>query len=208
MIRCTQVIARNAPTKLESRGECQAGSKAAEADRDVLSDTTSAADSITLDQTSRHRRRLKMVSDGGIAFLLDLAEATQLCDGDHLLLDDARRILVRAEPEPLYEVRGHSSHHLLGLTWHMGNRHLPTQIMKDHLRIRRDPVIARMLELLGGEVRDIEAAFDPQGGAYDASTSVAHTHASQPGQTHNQPHDHTPAQHSMDHNHTMDQEHR
>ena len=37
-----------------------------------------AADTITLDETARNRRRMAMTSDGGISFLLDLPEARLL----------------------------------------------------------------------------------------------------------------------------------
>ena len=43
---------------------------------------------ITLAYGERHRRRIKMEADNGEAFLLDLAEATQLADGDGLKLED------------------------------------------------------------------------------------------------------------------------
>ena len=43
---------------------------------------TTAADTITLDESARHRRRMAMVSDDGIAFLLDLPEALLLFSGD------------------------------------------------------------------------------------------------------------------------------
>ena len=134
---------------------------------DGRADPAEPAGTVTLDETDRHRRRMAMSSDEGIDFVLDLELATLLRDGDRLVLDDGRRIVVRAAPEALYEVRARDAHHLLRLAWHMGNRHLPTQLMADHLRIRRDPVIGDMLIGLGGELREVEAGFDPEGGAYD-----------------------------------------
>lgn len=127
---------------------------------------------ITLDETARHRRRMMMVSDpmadgSTIQFLLDLAKAQLLRHGDGLVLEDGGVIEVRAAPEALYEVHGKNTHHLLILTWQLGNRHLPSQIMKDHIRIRADHVIKDMLEGLGAMVTEIDDAFDPEGGAYD-----------------------------------------
>ncbi|MBO0904041.1 urease accessory protein UreE [Jiella sonneratiae] len=127
---------------------------------------TTEADTITLDETARHRRRMAMVSDGGIAFLLDLAEATLLRDGDAIALDNGQVIVVRAKPEPLFEIRGRDAAHLLALAWQIGNRHLPAQIFADSILIRRDTVIRTMLEGLGATVGETEAAFDPEGGAY------------------------------------------
>ncbi|KAB0679286.1 urease accessory protein UreE [Aureimonas leprariae] len=125
-----------------------------------------AADTITLDETQRHRRRMAMVSDGGIAFLLDLADARLLREGDAIVLDDGRLVRVIAKPEPLYAVRGRNAAHLLSLAWHLGNRHTPAAIMADHLLVRRDPVLREMAVGLGGSVEEVEAPFDPEGGAY------------------------------------------
>lgn len=133
------------------------------------------ADTITLDETARHRRRMKMVSDNGIEFLLDLAEARLLRHGDGLLLDDGRIIEVRAAPEALYEVRGRDSRHLLALSWQIGNRHLAAQILTDRILIRQDHVIREMLEGLGATVTETNAPFDPEGGAY-GDAHAAHDH--------------------------------
>ncbi len=124
------------------------------------------ADCITLDESQRHRRRMAMVSDGGIAFLLNLSQARLLRAGDAIVLADGRLIEVRAKPEALYAVRGHDARHLLTLAWHLGNRHLPAAIEADRILIRRDHVIADMVKGLGGSVEEIEAAFDPAAGAY------------------------------------------
>jgi urease accessory protein len=135
------------------------------------------ADTITLDETARHRRRMKMMSDNGIEFLLDLAEARLLRHGDGLELDDGRVIEVRAEPEDLLEVRGRDARHLLALAWQIGNRHLAAQIEPGRILIRRDHVIRDMLEGLGATVAETSAPFDPEGGAYgDAHAAHDHGH--------------------------------
>lgn len=143
------------------------------------------AGTITLDETARHRRRVKMVSDNGIEFLLDLAEARLLRHGDGLLLDDGRVIEVHAEPEALYEVRAGDARHLLALAWQIGNRHLAAQILPDRILIRRDHVIREMLEGLGASVVETSAPFDPEGGAY-GGPHAAHDH----GHGHHHHHDH------------------
>ena len=132
----------------------------------VESHTHNPVDTITLDETARHRRRTKLTSDNGIAFLLDLSEARLLRHGEGLVLSDGRMIEVRAEPEALMEVRGRDERHLLALAWQIGNRHLAAQIEPDRILIRRDHVIKDMLVGLGAIVIDIQAPFDPEGGAY------------------------------------------
>ncbi len=132
------------------------------------------ADTITLGETDRHRRRIKMTSDGGITFLLDLPQARLLRHGEGIELEDGRVIEVIAKPEALCEIRGRDANHLLSLAWQLGNRHLPAQILTDHLRIRFDPVIVQMLEGLDATVHQIEAPFDPEGGAYGARHAHIH----------------------------------
>ena len=97
-----------------------------------------ATDRVVLDYEGRHRRRLAMTGERGTEFLLDLPETAALRDGDGLLLEDGRIVEVKAAPETLTEVRGRDGDHLLRLAWHLGNRHLPTQILGDRLLIRHD----------------------------------------------------------------------
>ena len=120
-----------------------------------------------------------MWGEDGLAFLLDLQDATALRHGDGLVLDDGRIVEVRARPEPLLEVRGRDGQHLARLAWHLGNRHLPAAIETSRILIRPDHVIAAMLAGLGAAVTPVEAPFDPEGGAYAAGhggPAGAHPH--------------------------------
>jgi urease accessory protein len=161
------------------------------------------ADTVVLDFDGRHRRRMAMTGTRGLEFLLDLENATVLRGGDALVLDDNRLIEVVAAPEPLTEIRGSDPQHLVRVAWHLGNRHLPTQIMPKGLRIRRDHVIEAMVKGLGARVIEIEAPFDPEGGAY-AGGGHGHVPESDPHQ--HTAHDHSPHDHG-DHRHHHD-EHR
>ena len=125
-----------------------------------------ATDTVLLDHDHRHRRRLAMRGAGGLDFLLDLAEATTLRDGDGLVLDDGRVVAVKAAAEPLTEIRAADTAALVRLAWHLGNRHLPAQLDGDRLLIRRDHVIEAMLVGLGAAVAHVDAPFEPEGGAY------------------------------------------
>lgn len=161
-------------------------------------------DTITLDETDRHRRRLVLTSDGGIRFLLDLAQAQQLSNGDRLVLSDGRSLEVISKPEPLYEIYAENDKALLQLAWHIGNRHLATEIHEDHLRIRADSVIRDMLTGLGAEVRDVEAGFHPESGAYgDAHSAHSHSHGHSHEHSHEQleEHSHGHVHHKHSHSH-------
>ena len=132
------------------------------------------ADKVSLDYEDRCRRRIAMTSDGGLSFLLDLAATAYLKDGDALCLEDGRLIEIKAEAEDLLEVRGRDPLHLMTLAWHLGNRHLAAQIEPERLVIRRDPVIAHMLEHQGARLRKVHEPFNPESGAYAAHADHEH----------------------------------
>jgi len=126
-------------------------------------------DAVLIDHDRRHRRRLVLTTLSGRQVLLDLARATRLRHGDGLLLDDGDVIRVAAKPEALLEIRAAD---LTRIAWHLGNRHIEIEIQTDCLRVRDDHVIAAMLRGLGAEVRAVEAAFDPEPGAYETTPHV------------------------------------
>lgn len=172
-----------------------------------------AADTVVLDFDDRHRRRMAMTGTRGLEFLLDLEHAVALRGGDALVLDDGRLVEVIAAPEPLIEIRGNDPHHLARLAWHLGNRHLPTQIMAKALRIRRDHVIEAMVRGLGARVVEIEAPFDPEGGAYaDGHVHAGGSHPAIPAEReaggHGRPahHHHPHGDHGHRHSHAHDHE--
>jgi len=148
-------------------------------------DVARSADCVLIDFDRRHRRRIVLRTEAGHDVLLDLPQAARLRHGDGLLLDDGGVVLVQAQPEPLLDIHAHDAAALVRIAWHLGNRHLPVQLLGAHLRIRRDHVIADMARALGGHVAEVEAPFDPEGGAYAGGHS--HSHDDEGGHAH--PHD-------------------
>jgi urease accessory protein len=138
------------------------------------------ADRVVLDYDDRRRRRIAMTGKNGTTFLLDLPAPADLRGGDALLLEDGRLVEVVAAPEALLEIRCADATQLARIAWHIGNRHVPVQVLTDALRIRRDYVLADLARQLGGDVVEIEAPFDPEGGAYqDAHAQARHPHPHQ-----------------------------
>ena len=125
-----------------------------------------AAGSLTLDFDARHRRRIRLTADQGEDVLLDLPKAIAMADGDGLQLDDGRWLKVQAAAELLVEVRHIDPIELTRLAWHLGNRHLPTEIGNQVLLIRPDHVIEELLRGFGADLVNVEAPFQPEGGAY------------------------------------------
>ena len=143
----------------------------------IAPDNSEHMGTVTLDYDGRFQRRRVMRSNEGMSFLLDLEKTTHIQPGDSLVLEDGRRLLVIAAEENLLKVVAHDSQHLAKLAWHIGNRHLPCSVKDGHLLIRHDHVIAEMLKLLGGEVEEVSAPFDPEGGAYGHGRTHDHKHS-------------------------------
>ena len=131
-----------------------------------------AFDLVTLAHDERHLRRKLLTLVHGDEVLVDLPATTTLEHGDLLVLEDGRLVEIIAAEELLYEVRGRDPTHVMQLTWHLGNRHLPVQIEGEwegiglRILILRDHVIRDMLIGLGASVAEISEPFSPLRGAY------------------------------------------
>jgi urease accessory protein len=134
-----------------------------------------AAGTLTLDFDARHRRRIRLTADEGEDILLDLPKAVAMADGDGLQLEDGRWLLVQAAAEPIVEIRHRDPKQLVRLAWHLGNRHLPTEIRNQVLCIRPDHVLEHMLYGFGAELTKVQVPFQPEGGAY-GDHGHAHDH--------------------------------
>jgi len=126
-----------------------------------------AVATVTLDYDSRYRRRLRLTDDDGHPFLLNLARPVRMAPGDGLALDGSSGVIaVAAASEPVLEVGTGDPAQLARFAWHLGNRHLPVQVLNDgRLRIRFDHVIRDMLTELGGTPVATDEPFAPEAGA-------------------------------------------
>ena len=124
-------------------------------------------DEIVLDYLDRNRRRIRLKTKKKVDFLIDEKKIVLLIDGALLILTNNYRIKVKAKPEAVYEIKSNSAKNLLAITWHIGNRHVPAEIHKNYVIIKRDEVIGKMLKLLGAKVEKKKLAFSPVSGAYN-----------------------------------------
>ncbi|MEM8854610.1 MAG: urease accessory protein UreE [Pseudomonadota bacterium] len=131
---------------------------------------------VRLSYDDRHRRRLVVSAVDGTRVLIDLAKATRLRSGDTLAMDDGRTLKIAAEDEPVADIFAADERALRTLAWHLGNRHTPTAILADRLRIRRDHVLEDMARRLGAQVTTADAPFDPEPGAYHGEGHHHHHH--------------------------------
>ncbi|WP_404422854.1 urease accessory protein UreE [Thalassospira australica] len=169
------------------------------------SDTSEVRGTVTLAFADRHRRRIRLMDDGGEAFLLDLPHAVRLGDGDRLRLVDGGVIVVRAAAEDVLTITCSGPIAAAKLAWHIGNRHTPLQVLKDgRLRIIADHVMRDMVQGLGGVVFAEVAPFDPLNGAYHGLGGDGHGHSHGHDhfeEAHDHGHDHSHA-HSHGHSHS------
>ena len=144
------------------------------------SDDETPADRLLLEFDRRNRRRLALTTQGGETLLLDMPRAVHMRGGDVARLDDGGLVAIDAADEALIEIVAANSAALVRIAWHLGNRHLPTQLIPGPgggvIRIREDHVIRAMVQGLGGRCHDVSAPFDPEGGAYVAPAGGGHTH--------------------------------
>jgi len=154
---------------------------------------TPVVDTLILPYAQRQAQKGFLFGVKGTCVELDFAEAVRLRTDDALLLDTGGVVEVVAEPEPLIEARAADLASLARLAWHLGDRHVPVQIMERKLRLKRDPAIEALLQGLGAKLVAIDAPFEPEGGAYDAHAG-GHDHAHDHDHHH---HDH----HHHDHHH-------
>ena len=143
---------------------------------------------------SRQRSRLKtkLVSGEEVALLLPRGEI--LRGGDLVTASDGRVIEVVAEPEKLLHIESDA---LAKLAYHLGNRHVPVQVGQGFLRIAADHVLEEMVKKLGAKVKQVEAPFEPEAGAY-AGGHHQHEEMGHGGKIHEHHHDHD---HDHDHKH-------
>jgi urease accessory protein len=128
-------------------------------------DAAIEVDQVLIDYDRRFRRRILLTTVSGREVLIDQPQAVRLREGDGLAVESGV-IRVRAKDEPCMDIHAHEDGELIRIAWHLGNRHLPVQLLGDIIRIRADHVIADMVEGLGGHVDAVDAPFDPEAGAY------------------------------------------
>ncbi|EOL4170429.1 urease accessory protein UreE [Escherichia coli] len=132
--------------------------------------------SVTLPVDMRVKSRIKVtLNDGRQAGLL-LPRGLLLRDGDILSNENGDEFIkVIAADEAVSVVRCADPFMLAKACWHLGNRHVPLQIMSGELRYHHDHVLDDMLRQFGLDVDFAHLPFEPEAGAY-ASKSHAHNH--------------------------------
>jgi urease accessory protein len=156
------------------------------------------ADTVILNSTQRSAQKIMVTGTKGTAIEIDLHMPVRLRTDDLLLLEDGTLVEVVAAPESLIEARAADLPGLSRLTWHLGDRHIPVQVLPNRVRALRDAATETLLTSLGAKVTMIDAPFEPEGGAYALSQAHDHGHH---GRAHHDHDDCCGGAHSHGHHH-------
>lgn len=127
---------------------------------------TPATEKLILDFDARTKSRLRTKLASGEEVGMFLPRGSILRGGDKLQAKDGRIVEVVSAPEALVEARCSNPLELTRAAYHLGNRHVAVQVLDGALRIQQDHVLEHMLEGLGAQITRLEAAFEPEAGAY------------------------------------------
>jgi urease accessory protein len=160
---------------------------------------------LPFEQRQKSRLHTKLASGEEVALMLPRGEV--LRGGDLVTASDGRIIEVVAEIERLAHIECDNPRALARAAYHLGNRHVPVEVAEGYLRIALDRVLEEMLKGLGAKVSHIEAAFEPEAGAYGGGHQ--HGEMGHGGKIHEfgEPHDHDHHGHDHHHDHAHDHDH-
>jgi len=149
------------------------------------------APSVMLDWDTRQKSRFDFTDSGGRHVGVFLPRGSVVRGGDVLVAEDGSMIRVVAADQPVLVITACAQHgtpfDLTRAAYHLGNRHVPIEMRRDHLKIEPDHVLADLLRAMHLTVNETRAPFEPEGGAY----SGGHAHG---------PHDHDHG-HAHSHHH-------
>lgn len=131
---------------------------------------------LTLSYERRIISRQRVTLDDGSDAGLFLPRGTVLHDGDHLKAESGEIVVVKAAKETVSTLYCEDPLLLARAAYHLGNRHVPLQIMQGVLRYQHDHVLDEMLHGLGLHVEVESAPFEPEQGAYAGGHGHSHEH--------------------------------
>jgi urease accessory protein len=147
------------------------------------------ATTVELDWDVRQKSRFDATDSAGRALGVFLPRGSVVRGGDVLVAEDGSLIRVLAALQAVLRVTACAEHggpaDLPRAAYHLGNRHVPLEVKAEYLQLEPDPVLAEMLRAMHLIVREVQAPFEPEGGAY-AAAHAHHDHA----HPHHDHHDH------------------
>ena len=150
------------------------------------------AATLTLDWDVRQKSRFEATDSQGRSVGVFLPRGTVVRGGDVLVAEDGSLIRVEAAPQAVLRITACTAHgspfDLTRAAYHLGNRHVPIELRPHYLQIEPDHVLADMLRSMHLIVNSVDAAFEPESGAY--ASHAAHSDHKTHGHSHVQDHGH------------------
>ena len=146
------------------------------------------AATVELDWDVRQKSRFAATDSTGRALGIFLPRGTLVRGGDVLVAEDGSLVRVRAAPQPVLVIT-HCPQHgtpfdLTRAAYHLGNRHVPIELQRDHHKIEPDHVLADMLRAMHLIVTAQDLPIEPEGGASAAGHGGGHDHGHSHGHGH------------------------
>lgn len=133
---------------------------------ETLADTAEIDDVLSLTFDARQKSRLPAVTRNGVSVGVLLPRGKTPHAGAVLSGNQGFRVRIDAAPEALSIVQCPDPLLLARACYHLGNRHVPVQILPGELRYLSDHVLDAMLTGLGLVVAHRQLPFEPEPGAY------------------------------------------
>ncbi len=153
------------------------------------------AATVELDWDVRQKSRFDAVDSQGRTLGVVLPRGSVVRGGDVLVAEDGSLLRVVAAAQPVLRVTACAEHgspfDLLRAAYHLGNRHVPLELQPQALQFEPDHVLADMLRAMHLIVTELQAPFEPEGGAYAAGGPAPHAHDHD--HDHDHEHQHAPA---------------
>ena len=138
------------------------------------------AATVELDWDVRQKSRFGATDSQGRSLGIFLPPGSVVRGGDVLVAEDGSLIRVVAAPQRVLRITACAAHgspfDLTRAAYHLGNRHVPIELQRDHLKIEPDHVLADMLRAMHLIVTAQDLPFEPEGGAYAAGHGGGHDH--------------------------------
>jgi urease accessory protein len=122
--------------------------------------------SITLDQDTRKKARIKTRTDQGLDIGIFMERGHPLLVGEVLKTECGLLIEVKGMAEPVSTAIATDWLNFSKVCYHLGNRHTSLQVGDLWLRYKPDHVLDELAEKYGLSIDHNPAIFEPENGAY------------------------------------------
>jgi urease accessory protein len=152
------------------------------------------AATVELDWDTRSKSRFDASDSCGRHLGIFLPRGQVVRGGDVLVAEDGSLVRALAAPQTVLRVTACAEHgtalDLPRAAYHLGNRHVALEIRPGYLQLEPDPVLAAMLRAMHLIVAELQAPFEPEGGAYAPGEHGHGAHDHGHGHAHDHGHDH------------------